>query len=95
MTYGETQVLATCTPRSLAGDRFLPAPIDVEEPMYAAGKIPGGVFRREGRRRDRDPHGSAHRPADASSFEDGYRDEVQVVIAVLSADMANPLRTPG
>jgi polyribonucleotide nucleotidyltransferase len=50
VTYGETQVLATCTtaaPRE--GIDFFPLTIDVEERMYAAGKIPGGFFRREGR----------------------------------------------
>src|SRR3990172_12904737 len=50
VTLGETQVLATCTtaqPRE--GIDFFPLTIDVEERMYAAGKIPGGFFRREGR----------------------------------------------
>ena len=52
--YGETQILATCTtakPRE--GIDFFPLTIDVEERMYAAGKIPGGFFRREGRPRRR------------------------------------------
>ncbi|MBI4261566.1 MAG: polyribonucleotide nucleotidyltransferase, partial [Actinobacteria bacterium] len=50
VTLGETQVLATCTsgkPRE--GIDFFPLTVDVEERMYAAGKIPGGFFRREGR----------------------------------------------
>src|SRR5690242_13311022 len=50
VTLGETQVLAACTtakPRE--GIDFFPLTIDVEERMYAAGKIPGGFFRREGR----------------------------------------------
>src|SRR5262245_66284780 len=50
VTYGETQVLATCTtaqPRE--GIDFFPLTIDVEERMYAAGEIHGGFFRREGR----------------------------------------------
>ena len=50
VTYGETQVLATCVssnPRE--GIDFFPLTIDVEERMYAAGKIPGSFFRREGR----------------------------------------------
>src|SRR5205823_12938070 len=50
VTIGETQVLATCTtsnPRE--GIDFFPLTVDVEERMYAAGKIPGGFFRREGR----------------------------------------------
>ena len=52
VTLGETQVLATTTtadPR--AGIDFFPLTVDVEERMYAAGKIPGGFFRREGRQR--------------------------------------------
>ena len=97
VTYGETQVLATCTtaaPRE--GIDFFPLTIDVEERMYAAGKIPGGFFRREGR-----PSETAiltarliDRPM-RPSFKDGYRDEVQVVITVLSVDMANPYDIAG
>ena len=90
--YGETQVMVTCTtakPRE--GIDFFPLTIDVEERMYAAGKIPGGFFRREGR-----PSETAILTARLTdrpmrpSFVDGYRDEVQVVITVLSVDMANP-----
>ena len=97
VTYGETQVLATCTtaqPRE--GIDFFPLTIDVEERMYAAGKIPGGFFRREGR-----PSETAILTARLTdrpmrpSFKHGYRDEVQVVITVLSADMANPYDIPG
>ena len=97
VTYGETQVLGTCTtaaPRE--GIDFFPLTIDVEERMYAAGKIPGGFFRREGR-----PSETAILTARLTdrpmrpSFKDGYRDEVQVVITVLSADMANPYDIPG
>src|SRR5436309_14329870 len=50
VTLGETQVLASCTtsnPRE--GIDFFPLTVDVEERTYAAGKIPGGFFRREGR----------------------------------------------
>ncbi|MEW6058529.1 MAG: polyribonucleotide nucleotidyltransferase [Actinomycetota bacterium] len=92
VTYGETQVLATTTtaaPRE--GIDFFPLTVDVEERMYAAGKIPGGFFRREGR-----PSETAiltarliDRPM-RPTFKDGYRDEVQVVVTVLSADMDNP-----
>jgi polyribonucleotide nucleotidyltransferase len=92
VTYGETQVLATTTtaePRE--GIDFFPLTVDVEERMYAAGKIPGGFFRREGR-----PSETAtltarliDRPM-RPTFKDGYRDEVQVVVTVLSADMGNP-----
>jgi polyribonucleotide nucleotidyltransferase len=97
LTYGETQVLATCTtakPRE--GIDFFPLTVDVEERMYAAGKIPGGFFRREGR-----PSETAiltarliDRPL-RPTFREGYRDEVQVVVTVLSVDMANPYDIPG
>jgi polyribonucleotide nucleotidyltransferase len=97
LTLGETQVLATCTtsnPRE--GIDFFPLTVDVEERMYAAGKIPGGFFRREGR-----PSETAiltarliDRPL-RPTFAEGYRDEVQVVITVLSADLANPYDIPG
>ena len=97
VTYGETQVLGTCTTASpREGIDFFPLTIDVEERMYAAGKIPGGFFRREGR-----PSETAILTARLTdrpmrpSFKDGYRDEVQVVITVLSADMANPYDIPG
>ncbi len=97
VTLEETQVLATCTtaaPRE--GIDFFPLTVDVEERMYAAGKIPGGFFRREGR-----PSETAiltarliDRPL-RPTFKEGYRDEVQVVITVLSADQANPYDIPG
>jgi len=97
VTLGETQVLATCTdaaPRE--GIDFFPLTVDVEERMYAAGKIPGGFFRREGR-----PSETAiltarliDRPL-RPTFKDGYRDEVHVVVTVLSADLANPYDVPG
>jgi polyribonucleotide nucleotidyltransferase len=89
-------VLATCVsanPRE--GIDFFPLTIDVEERMYAAGKIPGSFFRREGR-----PSETAiltarliDRPL-RPTFKDGYRDEVQVVVTVLSFDMANPYDIP-
>src|ERR671918_2812857 len=97
VTIGETQVLATCTsgkPRE--GIDFFPLTVDVEERMYAAGKIPGGFFRREGR-----PSETAILTARLTdrplrpTFKEGYRDEVQVVITVLSADLANAYDIPG
>jgi polyribonucleotide nucleotidyltransferase len=96
LTLGETQVLATCTtaaPRE--GIDFFPLTIDVEERMYAAGKIPGGFFRREGR-----PSETAILTARLTdrplrpTFADEYHDEVQVVITVLSVDQANPYDVP-
>ncbi|HTG47484.1 MAG TPA: polyribonucleotide nucleotidyltransferase [Actinomycetota bacterium] len=96
VTYGQTQVLATCVssnPRE--GIDFFPLTIDVEERMYAAGKIPGSFFRREGR-----PGETAiltarliDRPL-RPTFAEGYRDEVQVVVTILSVDMANPYDIP-
>jgi polyribonucleotide nucleotidyltransferase len=96
VTYGETQVLATCVrsnPRE--GIDFFPLTIDVEERMYAAGKIPGSFFRREGR-----PSETAiltcrliDRPL-RPTFKDGFRDEVQVIITVLGVDGENPYDIP-
>jgi polyribonucleotide nucleotidyltransferase len=96
VTYGDTQVLATCVSSSpREGIDFFPLTIDVEERMYAAGKIPGGFFRREGR-----PSETAvltarliDRPL-RPTFNAGYHDEVQVIITVLSFDMANPYDIP-
>jgi polyribonucleotide nucleotidyltransferase len=97
VTIGETQVLVTCTsgpPRE--GIDFFPLTVDVEERMYAAGKIPGGFFRREGR-----PSETAiltarliDRPL-RPTFREGFRQEVHVVATVLSADQANPYDVPG
>ncbi len=97
VTIGETQVLVTCTsgpPRE--GIDFFPLTVDVEERMYAAGKIPGGFFRREGR-----PSETAiltarliDRPL-RPTFRKGFRQEVHVVCTVLSADQANPYDVPG
>jgi len=90
---GDTIVLATANAASHApeGIDFFPLTIDVEERMYAAGKIPGSFFRREGR-----PSETAiltarliDRPL-RPSFADGYRNETQVVITVLGADQVNP-----
>jgi polyribonucleotide nucleotidyltransferase len=96
VTYGQTQVLATCVrsnPRE--GIDFFPLTIDVEERAYAAGKIPGSFFRREGR-----PGETAiltarliDRPL-RPTFREGFRDEVQVVVTVLSVDMENPYDVP-
>ena len=72
MTLGETQVLATCTtakPRE--GIDFFPLTIDVEERMYAAGKIPGGFFRREGRPSETAIYDQRVAPVDANSLSAG------------------------
>jgi len=96
VTLGETQVLATCvTSAPREGIDFFPLTIDVEERMYAAGKIPGSFFRREGR-----PSETAiltarliDRPL-RPTFKDGYRDEVQVIVTILGVDMENPYDIP-
>src|SRR5256885_12492861 len=49
VTQGETMVLATATAGNIRDVDFLPLTVDVEERMYAAGKIPGSFFKREGR----------------------------------------------
>ncbi len=90
---GNTLVLATANAAKdvRPGVDFFPLTIDVEERAYAAGKIPGSFFRREGR-----PTEDAiltcrltDRPL-RPAFPDGFRNEVQVVLTVLGADQANP-----
>ena len=90
---GDTQVLSTANGAKEVreGTDFFPLTIDVEEKAYAAGKIPGSFFRREGR-----PSDNAvlvcrliDRPL-RPSFPKGYRNETQVVITVLGADQTNP-----
>jgi polyribonucleotide nucleotidyltransferase len=90
--YGDTVILATVVgsnePRE--GIDFFPLTVDVEERMYAAGKIPGGFIKREGRASE---HAIlACRLADRPLrplFPKGYRNDVQIVITVLSADQEN------
>jgi len=88
VTYGDTSVLVTCTrsaPRP--GIDFFPLTVDFVEKFAAAGKIPGGFFKREGRLADREVLVS--RFIDRSIrplFADGYNDETQVTCTVLSAD---------
>ncbi|UCE87901.1 MAG: polyribonucleotide nucleotidyltransferase [Deltaproteobacteria bacterium] len=88
VTYGDTVVLVTATrakPRE--GVNFFPLTVDFQEKTSAAGKIPGGFFKREGRLSDREVLVS--RFIDRSIrplFADGYRDETHIVATVLSAD---------
>ncbi len=90
---GETTVLATANAAKgiREGIDFFPLTVDVEERMYAAGKIPGSFFRREGRPSDQAILTArlTDRPL-RPSFPDGYRNETQVVITVLGADQENP-----
>ncbi len=87
---GDTMVLATAQGRMEAreGADFFPLTVDVEERMYAAGKIPGGFFKREGRPTERAilTARMIDRPI-RPLWPKGYRNEVQVICTVLSADL--------
>ncbi len=90
---GQTMVLVTATasdkPRD--GASFFPLTVDMEERMYAAGKIPGSFFRREGRASeaailvDR----LTDRPL-RPNFPDGFRNDVHIVGTIFGADQENP-----
>ena len=90
---GDTVVLVTATgaksPRE--GADFFPLTVDVEERMYAAGRIPGSFFRREARAGEQAilTCRLIDRPL-RPSFPDGFRNEVHVVATVLGADQSNP-----
>ncbi|GHO74879.1 polyribonucleotide nucleotidyltransferase [Ktedonobacter sp. SOSP1-85] len=90
--YGDTVILATAVgsdePRE--GIDFFPLTVDVEERMYAAGKIPGGFIKREGRATEHAILASrlTDRPL-RPLFPKGYRNDVQIVITVLSVDQEN------
>jgi polyribonucleotide nucleotidyltransferase len=70
---------------------FLPLVVDVEERMYAAGKIPGGFFRREGRASDKAILNSrlTDRPL-RPLFDKNIRNEIQIIATVISFDQVNP-----
>ena len=90
--YGETVVLVTAVaakkPRE--GIDFFPLSCDYQERTYAAGKIPGGFFKREGRPSEREVLTSRliDRPL-RPLFPKGYRNDVQIIATVLSADGEN------
>ncbi len=90
---GETMVLATAQGRMEAreGADFFPLTVDVEEKMYAAGKIPGGFFKREGRATERATLTARmiDRPI-RPLWPKGFRNEVQVICTTLSADLVTP-----
>src|SRR5512146_1275279 len=90
---GETMVLATAQGRmeTREGADFFPLTVDVEERMYAAGKIPGGFFKREGRPTEKAilTARMIDRPI-RPLWPKGYRNEVQCIATVLSADMVVP-----
>ncbi|MGE0767322.1 MAG: polyribonucleotide nucleotidyltransferase [Hyphomicrobiaceae bacterium] len=90
--YGETSVLATVVAAKSAkpGIDFFPLTVNYQEKTYAAGKIPGGFFKREGRPSEKETLTSRliDRPI-RPLFVEGFKNETQVVITVLSFDMEN------
>ena len=92
VTYGETMVLCTAvaqrSPRT--GIDFFPLTVNYEEKTYAAGKIPGGFFKREGRPGEKETLTSRliDRPI-RPLFAKGFRNETQVICTVLSHDLEN------
>jgi polyribonucleotide nucleotidyltransferase len=91
VTYGETVLLAAVTVSEKKSPLpFFPLTVEYKEKMYASGKIPGGFIKREGRPRDEEI--LSCRIIDRSIrplFPEGFQNEVQVVIYVLSADQEN------
>jgi|SRR5579884_3157378 polyribonucleotide nucleotidyltransferase len=90
--YGETTVLATVVSAKSVkpGIDFFPLTVNYQEKAFAAGRIPGGYFKREGRPTERETLVSRliDRPI-RPLFPDGYRSETQVVATVLSHDLEN------
>src|SRR5688572_16757609 len=90
---GDTMVLATAQgrPEAREGADFFPLTVDVEERMYAAGKIPGGFFKREGRPTEKAilTARMIDRPI-RPLWPKGFTNEVQVICTTLSADLITP-----
>ena len=91
-TYGGTSVLATAVAarEARAGIDFFPLTVNYQEKTFAAGKIPGGYFKREGRPTEKDTLTSRliDRPI-RPLFASGFKNETQVIATVLSHDMEN------
>lgn len=89
---GDTVVLVTAvaSKQMRPGIDFFPLTVDYQERAYAAGKIPGGFFKREGKPHDKETLTSRliDRPL-RPLFPDGYRNDVQIIATVLSADQQN------
>jgi polyribonucleotide nucleotidyltransferase len=92
VTYGDTVVLVTACAQKKPkeGTDFLPLTVDYRENTYAAGKIPGGFFKREGRPTEKEILTSRliDRPL-RPLFPEGFNNETQVIALVLSADKEN------
>jgi len=90
--YGETVVLVTAvtSERKREGLDFIPLTVNYQEMTYAAGRIPGGFFKREGRPSDRETLISRFidRPL-RPLFPKGFQNEIQIIATVLSADQDN------
>jgi polyribonucleotide nucleotidyltransferase len=91
-TYGETVVLATIVSAKepKPGFDFFPLTVNYQEKTFAAGKIPGGFFKREGRPSEKETLTSRliDRPI-RPLFVDGYKNDTQVVLTVLQHDLEN------
>ncbi|KQU64325.1 polyribonucleotide nucleotidyltransferase [Aminobacter sp. DSM 101952] len=91
-TYGETVVLATVVSAKepKPGFDFFPLTVNYQEKTYAAGKIPGGYFKREGRPSEKETLVSRliDRPI-RPLFADGYKNDTQVVVTVVQHDLEN------
>ncbi len=89
VTYGDTAVLVTVVGKTevKAGQDFFPLTVDYQERTYAAGKIPGGFFKREGRPSEKETLTSRliDRPL-RPLFPEAFYNEVQVVATVMSSD---------
>jgi polyribonucleotide nucleotidyltransferase len=89
-TYGETVVLATVVSAKepKPGQDFFPLTVNYQEKTYAAGKIPGGYFKREGRPSENETLVSRliDRPI-RPLFAEGYKNDTQVIITVMQHDL--------
>src|SRR5258708_5479586 len=98
VSMGDTVVLATACaqPTPTAGRDFFPLAVNYVEKTYAAGRIPGGFFKREGRPSEKETLSSRliDRPI-RPLFPDGFRNDVQVVTTVLSMDPDIDADIPG
>jgi polyribonucleotide nucleotidyltransferase len=92
MTYGGTQVLCTAVAakKEKQGIDFFPLTVNYQEKAYAAGKIPGGFFKREGRPTEKETLVSRliDRPL-RPSFVSGFKNETQIICTVLAHDLEN------